>query len=444
MALPQTRYVRSGDVHLAYQVVGEGPIDLLLVSESLSHLEFRWQEPSLARSLRQLASFSRLIMFDKRGTGLSDPVPITGLPTMEQRVDDIRAVMSAAGVEQAAVMGTSEGGAETMLLAATCPEVVSSLVLYAAWPRFFVADDYPIGHLRESIEPAIRALPEQWGQGALLSVVAPSVADDPRSRLWWGEFERLSASPGTAAALLGISLETDVRQVLPSIHVPTLVLHRTGDAFSPVGHGRYLARHIPGATYVELPGSDHPHFIGDSDAIIGQVEEFLTGTAATPDPDRVLATVLFTDIVGSTERAAELGDHDWRDVLEAHNGMIRRQLVAHGGHEVDTAGDGFLATFDGPARAVVAALAIRDAVQLLGLQIRAGVHTGEVQLREGGIGGIAVHIGARVAARAGPGEVIVTRTVKDLVAGSHIRFTDLGTHTLKGVPDEWQLFSVAN
>ena len=441
MEVPKTRYVKSGDVHIAYQVTGQGPLDLLLVAEAFSHLEMRWEEPALARSLRQLASFSRLIMFDKRGTGLSDPVPISGLPTLEQRLDDIRAVLDAVGAERVAVVGMSEGGAESMLFAATRPEQVSSLVLYETWPRFFATADYPIGQPSEIVRPMLQRLLDEWGNGDLLGLIAPSVADDPRLRTWMGQFERLSASPGTAAALLGIVVETDVRQILPSIRVPTLVIHRTADAFAPVGHGRYLADHIPGATLVELPGADHPHFFGDSDAVIAEVRGFLTGTPVLSEPERVLATVLFTDIVASTTQAASLGDRRWRDLLEAHHQLVRRHLRAHDGHEVDTAGDGFLATFLGPAKAVRCALAIRDAVGSLGLQIRAGVHTGEVQLRQDGVGGIAVHIGARVAAQAGPGEVVVSRTVRDLVAGSGLAFADRGVHHLKGVPDRWQLFT---
>jgi pimeloyl-ACP methyl ester carboxylesterase len=443
MELPETRYVNSGGVHLAYQVIGDGPIDLLVVAEAFSHCELRWEEPSLARSLRRLASFSRLIMFDKRGTGLSDPVPATALPTLEQRLEDLEAILDAVGSRRAAVMGASEGGAESMMFAATRPERVSSLVLYAAWPRFFVGDGYPIGRLPESLTPLLQGVLERWGRGDLLALIAPSIADDPRVRTWSGQFERLSASPGTAAALMSIALENDVRGILSSIRVPTLVIHRTGDVFAPVEHGRYLASHIPGARYVELPGSDHPHFFGDTDAVVAAVQEFLTGTPVAADRERVLATVLFTDVVGSTERAAALGDRRWRDLLEAHNLAVRRQLRAHDGTEVDTAGDGFLATFSGPARAVRCALAIRDSVVPLGLQIRAGVHTGEVQLRSDGIGGIAVHIGARVAGQAGAGDVVVSRTVKDLVAGSGLHFHDIGERELKGVPDRWQLYTAS-
>jgi pimeloyl-ACP methyl ester carboxylesterase len=424
-------------------VIGDGPIDLLVVAEAFSHCELRWDEPSLARSLRQLASFSRLIMFDKRGTGLSDPVPATALPTLEQRVEDLDAILDAVGSERAAVMGASEGGAESMMFAATRPERVSSLVLYAAWARFFAADGYPIGQMPETLTPLLNGVLEHWGRGDLLGLIAPSIADDARVRTWSGQFERLSASPGTAAALMSIALENDVRGILSSIRVPTLVIHRTGDVFAPVEHGRYLASRIPGARYVELPGSDHPHFFGDSDAVIAAVQEFLTGTPAAVGGERFLTTVLFTDVVGSTERAAAIGDRRWRDLLEAHNQVVRRQLNAYDGTEVDTAGDGFLATFAGPATAVRCALAIRNAVVPLGLQIRAGVHTGEVQLRSDGIGGIAVHIGARVAGQAGAGEVVVSRTVKDLVAGSGLHFHDAGEHELKGVPDRWQLYSAS-
>lgn len=440
MDRPETRYVNSGGVHLAYQVIGDGPIDLLVVTEALSHCELRWEEPSLARSLRQLASFSRLIMFDKRGTGLSDPVPAAALPTLEQRLEDLEAVLDAVGSRRTAVMGASEGGAESMMFAATRPERVSSLVLYAAWPRFFAGDGYAIGPQPESGTALVQSVLDHWGKGDLLALMAPSIRDDPRVRAWSGQFERFSASPGTAAALMSLALENDVRGLLSSIRVPTLVIHRTDDVFAPVEHGRYLASHIPDAKYVELPGFDHPHFFGDCDAVIAPVQEFLTGTPVTADGERVLATVLFTDVVGSTRRAAAMGDRRWRDLLEAHNNVVRRQLRAHDGTEIDTAGDGFLATFSGPGKAVRCALAIRDAVVPLGLQIRAGVHTGEVQPRADGIGGIAVHIGARVGAHAGAGEVVVSRTVKDLVAGAGLHFEYIGEHELNGVPERWQLY----
>ena len=326
------------------------------------------------------------------------------------------------------------------LFAATYPERVSALVLYASWARFTQAPDYPTGVPRDMLDSIIELGREGWGKAAVLPVLAPSVAADERFRNWWAQWERLSASPGTAAALLRIAFEFDIRRVLKSIRVPTLVIHRTGDPFVPVDHGRYLADQIPGAMFVEVPGGDHPHFVGDTDSIMEEIEEFLTGSRQVETPDRMLATVMFTDIVGSTERAAAMGDQRWRDLLESHNALIRRALERFRGREIDTAGDGFLATFDGPARAIRCAQAITEGVRRLGIEVRAGLHTGEVEPREDGIGGLAVHIGARVAALAGPGEVLVSRTVRDLVAGSGLSFVDRGVHVLKGVPDEWQVF----
>jgi pimeloyl-ACP methyl ester carboxylesterase/class 3 adenylate cyclase len=434
---PETRYAKSGDVNIAYQVVGDGPLDLVFVPGFASHVEYAWEDPSLARFLRRLASFSRLILFDKRGTGLSDRVSVTELPTLEQRMDDVRAVMDAVGAERAALLGVSEGGPMSTLFAATYPERITALVVYAAFAGMFGLPPSP-----ENVQPFLDAMERNWGQGFGIGLFAPSMADDESCRQWWARFERLALSPGAAVALLRMNMEIDIRHVLPAIRVPTLVLHRAGDRAVSVEQGRYMAEHISGAKYVELPGDDHAPWIGDQDAIVDEIEEFLTGVRPAPEPDRVLATVLFTDIVGSTERMADMGDHRWRDLLDGYYALARREIDRFRGREVKTTGDGFLATFDGPARAIRCARAISDEAGRLGLPIRAGLHTGECEIMGEDIGGIAVHIGARVAAMAASGEVLVSSTVKDLVAGSGLRFEDRGSRALKGVPEEWRLFAV--
>jgi class 3 adenylate cyclase/pimeloyl-ACP methyl ester carboxylesterase len=439
---PETRYARSRDGFLAYQVLGDGPVDVIAVAELLSHCEHRWEEPGLTRSLHRIASFSRLLLYDRRGTGLSDPVSPDRLPSLEERAQDLGAVLDAVGSARAAVAGFSEGGVDAMFFAAANPERVSSLVLYGAWPRFFVDDTYPVGWDRAVLETMVEAAVAEWGRGRLLPVVAPSVADDERVVSWWATFERLSASPGVAAAMLRVALDVDVRHVLGAITAPTLVVHRTDDVFSPVAHGRYLAAHIAGAELVELPGRDHPFFIGDADAVVDAIEEHITGAQPVRRHDRVLATAMFVDIVGSTDLAAAIGDRAWGDLLHAHLALVRRQLGRFDGREIDTAGDGVFAAFDGPARAVACGCAIRDAARALGIEVRAGLHTGECQLIDGKIGGITVHIAARVAAAAEPSEVLVSRTIKDLTAGSGLQFADRGSHILKGVPEAWQLYRV--
>ena len=441
---PEVRYAKNGDLHIAYQVLGDSPRDLVFVAGFTSHCEHQWEEPSLARSLERMASFSRLIWFDKRGTGLSDPVLDFDQFTLEQRMDDMRAVMDAAGSKRAAIFGASEGGAMGALFAATYPERVSGLILYGAWARTFQAPDYPYGPPEAAFESLRELGASGWGHAGILPVVAPSVADDARVRDWWARWERLSCSPGTAKRLLEVAFQIDIRDVLSAIHVPTLVIHRTGDRFASVEHGRYLAEHIPGARFVELPGIDHPHFIGDVDSVMDEVAAFVTGHRERHATERSLMTVLFTDIVGSTRLAARMGDQAWRDLLEAHNSAVRHELSRFRGKEIDRAGDGFLATFDGPARAVACGQAILESCRRLGLDVRAGVHTGEIELHsDGGVAGLAVHIGARVAAAAEPGEVLVSRTVRDLVVGSGLRFKERGDFQLKGVPGEWQLLSVA-
>jgi class 3 adenylate cyclase len=439
---PETKYAKSGDVHVAYQVVGDGPIDLVEVPGWLSHLDYSWEEPRFARFLLRLAAFSRLIRFDKRGTGLSDRVSTSELPTLEQRMDDVRAVMDAVGSERAALFGSSEGGPMSLLFAATYPERTTALILYASYAWRGRSPEYPWGRTEEQAEAFIKATEEDYRGFDDLHHRMPSGVDDQHFRQWFSNFRRLSASPGAAAALARMNAQIDVRDILSTVRVPTLVLHRTGDGVVHVGNGRYLAQHIPGAHFVELPGDDHGYPLGDTDAILDQIEEFLTGTVNPVESERVLATVLFTDIVGSTERLAELGDRRWRELLEEHFRLARRELVRHRGREVKTTGDGLLAAFDGPARAIRCASAIRNAVRQLGIEIRAGLHTGEVEVLDQDLGGIAVHTGARVAAEAGPGEVLVSSTVKDLVAGSGVDFEDRGTHALKGVPGEWRLFRV--
>ncbi|MCH7578461.1 MAG: adenylate/guanylate cyclase domain-containing protein [Chloroflexi bacterium] len=434
---PETKYAKSGDVHIAYQVVGDGPLDLVFVPGWVSHLEHSWEEPSNARFLHRLASFSRLIMLDKRGTGLSDRVSLAELPTLEQRMDDVRAVMDAVGSERAALMGISEGGSMCALFAATYPERTTALVLYAANAR------HPAHDLTaEQLQPTLDAFERSWGQGMAWPMWAPSRADDPQLKEWGARFERLGASPGAAVALFRMAAAIDIRHVLPAIRVPTLILHRTGDQALPVMDSRYMAEQIPGAKYVELPGMDHIWFVGDADAILNEVQEFLTGVRPGPEPDRVLATVLFTDIVGSTELTADMGDRRWTELLEGYYALARNELERFRGREIKTMGDGLLAAFDGPARGIRCACAMRESARHIGIDTRAGLHTGECETMGEDIAGIAVDIGARVAAEAADGEVLVSSTVKDLVAGSGLEFDDRGPHRLKGVPDEWRLFAV--
>lgn len=435
---PQTKYAKSGGVSIAYQVVGEGPLDIVHIPEAWTPIEWLWEEPAYVRFLNRLASFSRVILFDKRGTGLSDRVPSA---TLEERMDDVRAVMDAVGSTHAALFGVCEGGPMSLLFAATYPERTSALVLYGTYARFAWDAEYPWGFSAEALDWFRKTVEESWGTGRSLTVFAPSVVDDARFREWWSRCERLGASPGAACALMRMDAEIDVRDILPSVRVPTLMIHRTGDRLTPVGGARYTAARIPGARFIELPGDDHLFFVGDQDAILDEIGEFLTGVRPSPEPDRVLATVLFTDIVGSTERAVELGDRRWQELLESYYALVRHELARFRGREINTAGDGFLATFDGPARAIRCARAISDAVERLGISIRAGLHTGECEVAGNQVGGIAVHIGARVAATAGAGEVLVSSTVRDLVAGSGIRFADRGMHALKGVPGQWRLFA---
>ncbi len=435
---PETRYVRSGDVHIAYQIVGDGPRDLVYVPTWISQVEHLWEEPRIARYFERLASFSRLILFDRRGLGMSDPV--ANAPTLEEQMDDVVAVMDAAGSEQAAVYAQLEAGAMAALFAATHPERTSALVLYEGMPRMSWAPDYDWAMRDE--ERAI-VVARAWGDGARIDGLAPRSSQDPRFRAWYAKLERLAASPATAAKFMLMTAEVDVRAVLPTISVPTLVLHRRDDKFVDPRHSQYLAEHIPGARLVMLPGEEAISFGSDTAPLLDEVEEFLTGTRSVADTERILATVMFSDIVDSTRRAAELGDRRWRDVLESVTTVVGRELMRFRGRAVKTLGDGFLATFDGPARAIRCAAAIRDAAMTqFGLEVRSGLHTGEVEVIGDDVGGIAVHIGARVGSRAGAGEVLVSGTVKDLVVGSGILFEDRGETELRGVPGTWRLWAV--
>jgi class 3 adenylate cyclase len=437
---PTTRYADSGGVSIAYQTLGDGPLDLLLVPGWVSNLDVAWEEPAVEAFLQRLAAFSRLILFDKRGTGLSDRV--ADLPSLEVRMDDVRAVLDAVGSQRAALFGYSEGAAMCALFAATHPQRTSALILTAGYARQMAAPDYDFGRSPAQLDALLDQIARDWGGPVGMESRMPSRASDPRTRQWWAHFLRSSASPQAAATLLRMNAKVDIRHVLPSIRVPTLVLHSVNDQAIDIRHGRYLAEHIPGAKLVELQGIDHVPFFSDSEAITGEIQEFLTGARHDPVIDRVLATVLFTDIVGSTERAVALGDRAWRELVQGHHQAVRRELARFRGREIDTAGDGFFAAFDGPARAVRCACAILQAVRPLGIELRIGLHTGECEVLDDKYGGIAVHIGARVAARSAPGEVLVSGTVRDLVAGSGLTFDDRGLQALKGVPGQWQLFAV--
>jgi class 3 adenylate cyclase/pimeloyl-ACP methyl ester carboxylesterase len=439
----ETRYARSGELWIAYQAIGDGPVDLLWAPGYMSHIEQNWTWPAYADFLERMASFSRLILFDRRGTGLSDRTLELG--SFEEMLDDMRAVLDAVSSERAVLFGGAEGGPMCALFAATFPERTAALVLGASYPRRSWAPDYPWGLDEQAQERILAAYESKWGtDGFAVRTVAPSLAEDERFRKWNAQACRFAGTPASARAWFHITMEIDIRDVLPAIRVPTLVLHRLGDRVVPIEAGRYLAEHIPDAKLVELEGVDHYPFVGDGDALLDEVEEFLTGSRPSREPDRVLATVLFTDIVGSTERASELGDRRWKQLLDNHHRLVRAELERARGKEVRISGDGFLATFDGPARAIRCACAIRDAVRELGLEIRAGLHTGEIELAETGVEGIAVHIGARIAAAAEAGDVLVSSTVKDLVVGSGIDFADRDTYVLKGVPGEWRVYAVTD
>ena len=443
MEIPDTQYTKTSDgVHIAYQVLGSGPIDFVYVGPWVTHLEYRWELPQYAAYLRRIASFSRLILFDKRGMGMSDPVPTDQLPSLEIRMDDLRAVMDEVGSERAVIYGASESGALALLFAATYPDRTLALVIHGSSPSSKAMPGVPWGWTPEEYAADVEAIERSWGTESYIRREFPSIARDEALVRWFATYTRRGASPGAALAAWHMEYETDVRHVLSAIHVPTLILHRADDG--PESN-RYMADHISGSEYVALAGQEHIPFLGDQDSVLSEIERFVIGVRADEGAlERVLATVLFTDIVNSTKRAAELGDRAWRGVLEEHNATVRRLLSRYRGSEVDTAGDGFFATFDGPARAIRCAQAIRDAVARLGLEIRAGLHTGECESIDGKVGGIAVVIGARVGALAGASEVLVSQTVKDLVAGSGLVFNDRGEHELKGIPDRWHLYSVVD
>jgi pimeloyl-ACP methyl ester carboxylesterase len=441
--LPVVNYARSGDVSIAYQVTGDGPRDLVYVPGWVSNIEVMWEDPGLGRFLRRLGSFSRLITFDKRGTGLSDAVSVQELPTLEVRMDDLRAVMDAAGAERATLFGHSEGGNMCVLFAATYPERTDGLILTGSYAKRIRSPEYPWAPTWEERLAAVEETERSWGDPSMIASLAPSRADDPAFRAWVQRYLRLSASPRAASELLRMNSQIDVTEVLPSIRVPTLLLYRHDDQDVKIEEGRYIASKIPGAKLVELPGADHFFWAGDPEPLIEEIEEFVTGHRTAAVPERVLATVLFTDIVGSTRKAVALGDQAWRDILERHNAAIRAELDKWRGREVKTAGDGFLATFDGPARAIRCAQAISDVVRPLGLGVRCGLHTGELEVVNSDVTGLAVHIGARIAALAASGEVLVSRTVRDLVSGAGFQFTARGAHALKGIPEQWEVYAVS-
>ena len=439
---PETRYARVGSLNIGYQTVGDGPLDVALVDQWFSNVIGQWHLPPLARFINRLTEFSRVILLDKRGTGVSDPVPLGHLPTLDDWMDDLRTVLDEVGSERTALLSGAGTSYLTLLFAATYPERTSALILVDGYPRISAAPGYipglPSG-LPDADAERIRA---GWGHGALLGFLAPGDADDAVLRRSYSEYESLSCSPEMAVAMIRMLYEGDVRDVLPAVRVPTLIVNHSHSARIPAAISAYMAEHIPNAKRVEIPGSANLIWAGDQEAVLAEVQEFLTGIRPHPEPDRVLATLLFTDIVESTRHAAEIGDTRWRHLLDAHRGLVRVEIDRYRGREIETTGDGFLATFDGPARAIRCAVAIRGAVRALDLEIRAGLHTGEIELMDNKIGGIAVHIAARVASLAGPGEVLVTNTVKELVAGSGIQFDDRGSHQLKGVPDQWRVLAV--
>jgi pimeloyl-ACP methyl ester carboxylesterase len=441
---PRTRYAQSGDVNIAYQVVGSGPADLVFVMGWVSNIDEFWAEPAWAGFLQRLARFSRLIIFDKRGTGLSDRVDEKNLPTLEQRMDDVRAVMDAAGSEKAVLFGISEGAPMCALFAATYPERTVGLITFGGYACAYRAPGYEWGRSEEEIAAWLEVLRTRWGSGPIgIETRIPSRVNDERFREWWTRYLVRSASPKAVLALTRMNMALDMRHVLPAIRVPTLILHRVGDKALPLEGARYMAKRIPGARLVEFPGIDHIPWTEDPEPILAEIEAFVTGSRPVEEPDRVLATVMFADIVDSTQRAAAIGDRAWTRELQEFYGLARRELERFRGREIDTAGDGYFATFDGPARAVRCAQTITREVSQLGLSLRAGLHTGEVEIVGDKVGGIAVHIGARIASHAAPGEVVVSNTVKDLVAGSGLQFEDRGLRPLKGVPGEWRLYRAA-
>ena len=433
------RYARSGDVNVAYQVVGEGPIDLVLTFGWVSHLAYVWEEPSIARFLDRLASFTRLILYDKRGTGMSDRVH--PLPTLEQRMDDVRAVMDASGSERAAVMGISEGGVMSTLFAATYPERTIALIINGSYPSHLLRPGYPWGRTAEDLEKRIASVRDVWGTGFGMQGYAPSQLDNPDVVAWWGKFTQFSASPKDAEDLLRMNGLIDIGGVLPSITVPTLVIHATGDKVAPIEAGRYFADHIPGAKMLVLDSIDHWFYFLDADRVLGEIEEFLTGARRSHAPETMVATVLCTQVTQAGAHAVWLGGRQWHDLVDRHHAVVRKALTRFSGREVDAGEQGITAVFDGTARAVRCAIEIRDELLELGLRIRAGVHTGECDLVNGRPRGVALHVASNVMAAANPGDVLVSSTVKDLVVGSGLEFAERGTRDFSGVPGTWSLFA---
>jgi pimeloyl-ACP methyl ester carboxylesterase len=439
---PETRYARNGDIHLAYQVLGDGPIDLVLFGTFVSHVELIWEDVDAASFLRRLASFTRLIIFDKRGVGMSDPLPPDSPPTLEERLEDVRAVMDAAGSDAAVLFGNSEGAQLGVLFATTYPDRTRALVMMGGFAKIRRTPDYPIGVPDAVIERTMDYLSEHWGEPEQHGLVLPSVMGDEAKARWWAQFARRSTSPGGAVSQFRMNWDADIRHLLPLVQVPTLIVHSEEDKWVRIDSARYLAEHIPGARFVALPGADHLPYAELGPRVAEEVQEFLTGSRGPVETNRVLATVLFTDIVGSTERAAAEGDERWARLIDGHDREVRRQIERFGGHHIRSTGDGFLALFDGPARAIRCGEAIHGVVDRQGLSVRMGVHTGEVELREDGVAGIAVNLCARVTDVARPGELLVSGAVPPLVVGSGIEFADRGHHDLKGVPEQWQLLEV--
>jgi pimeloyl-ACP methyl ester carboxylesterase len=439
--IPETHYARANSIHIAYQVFGGGPVDLVLVPGWVSHIDVFWDEPIAARFLLGLAEFSRVILFDKRGTGLSDRV--TDTPSLEERMDDVRSVMDEVGSRKAALAGYSEGGPMCILFAATYPERTEALITIGSFPRRQYAADYPFGIPEDKAGEFFEMVETQWGGPLDIDRRAPTLSTDQRFCNWWGRFLRASASPAAANALQRANAQIDVRAVLSSVRVPTLILHAIRDRIIPVDASRFMARQIQDAKLVEIDADDHLPFGDGAESIVSEIERFLIGKQKISKIDRVISTVMFTDIIDSTRLAEKLGDKHWRDLLDAHHKAVRQELAIYRGKEVKTTGDGFHATFDGPARAIQCAEAIHDSTHQLGLDLRIGIHTGECEIREDSLEGVAIHIAARVAGIATSGDTVVSRTVKDLVAGSGIEFKDFGTYELKGIPDEYQVFKVA-
>jgi class 3 adenylate cyclase len=441
--LPETQYARVDGLHIAFQVVGDGPVDLVLVDQWVGHMEAQWDVPPMAELRRRLASFSRLILFDKRGVGMSDPVPLASLPSIETWMDDLRAVMDAASSGEAVLIATMAGTMLGVVFAASHPDRVRALIVVDGFARMPASDDYPAGQPLEEADRRIDQIESSWGRGFMLDLFAPSMRAVPGVRDAWGRYERMAGSPGVAQAMIRNIYRLDVRDVLPLIRVPTLIIQRPEARGLNPGHGRYLAARIPGARHVELPGSDNLIWAGDQEAVVAEIEEFVTGARKAKPTDRRLATVLFTDIVDSTRRAASIGDSAWRTLLGRHDAVARTAIERSGGQLIKSTGDGVLATFDRPSRALETAIAIRRGVEALGLRVRAGLHTGEIELAAGDVAGLAVHIASRVASLAGPSDIFLTSTVRDLVLGSDVELVERGSRVLKGVPGRWRIFALA-